>query len=261
MTPLAMSEMPKAPWEELSTDFKRPIPPKNEYLLVVTDDYSRFPVVLTTYSLKSSVIETKLDAVFSTFGIPKILRTDNGPPFNSESFTEFCRNLGIQHRPITPLWPRANGIAEAFMKPLGKVLQTARIDKVPYEKVLIEFLRNYRSSPHLSTGVAPSALIFRNANISKLPAVNDAFVSSKLDELAKKIDYKRKGVMKKYADKILHTGELKLKIGDLVLVKQVRTSKSVSYFDPNYYQVVAIKGNMVTAAREDKRITRNVSFF
>jgi len=35
----------------------------------------------------------------------------------------------------------------------------------------------------------------------------------------------------------------------------------MSYFDPKYFRVVSIKENMVSAAREDKEITRNISFF
>jgi len=261
MTPISVSDMPSAPWEELSIDFFGPIAPTKEYLIVVIDDYSRFPIVMPTFSLKSNVIEPKLDGIFSTFGIPKILRSDNGPPFNSDSFRNFCRNLGIRHRLITPLWPRANGIAEALMKPLGKVLRTAKVDGLPWKQVLLEFLRNYRSTPHSSTGVAPSALIFRNAKISKLPAINDEFVRSKLDEIARKVDSRQKSVMKNNADKNLHTKERRLEIGDRVLVKQDRSNKSMSYFDPKYFRVVSIKGNMVSAAREDKEITRNISFF
>ena len=259
--PLMMSEMPEAPWENLSVDFYGPIAPTNEYLIVIQDDYSRFPVVINTFSLKSEVIEPKLEAVFGTFGIPKILRSDNGPPFQSSSFGNFCRSQGIIHRLNTPLWPRSNGIAEAFMKPLGKVIQTAKIEGIPWKKRLVEYLRSYRSTPHMSTGVAPSLLLFRNANLSKLPSYKGDFVKTKLNEVARRIDGKRKQVMKNNADKNLHTGGIKLVIGDMVLVKQVRFNKSMSYFDPLCYKIKDIKGNMVTAIREGKIITRNISFF
>ena len=261
ITPLIMSEMPNTPWECLSIDFYGPISPTNIYLIVIIDDYSRFPIVITTFSLKSEIIEFKLESVFSEFGIPSILRSDNGPPFSSSSFKNFCKTLDITHRLITPLWPRANGIGEAFMKNLSKVIQTATIEKVNWKKRLIEFLRNYRSTPHSSTGVAPSALLFRNSNPSKILSYKNDFIESKFDKLAKKIDKKNKSIMKKNADKNLHTGDIKIKVGDLVLVKQKRLNKKMSCFNPNILKIVQLKGNMVTASNNNYTTTKNISFF
>ena len=45
MTPIVMSELPTAPWTEVSIDFYGPIHQSNEYLMVIVDDYSRFPIV------------------------------------------------------------------------------------------------------------------------------------------------------------------------------------------------------------------------
>ncbi len=64
--------------------------------------------------------------------------------------------MGFNHRSITPEWPQANGMAESFMKNFGKVIQTAKIDNVPWKVRLTEFLRNYRSTPHSTTNIAPS---------------------------------------------------------------------------------------------------------
>ena len=42
--PLIMSEMPEKPWTRLSADFYGPIP-SGEYLLVLVDEHSRYPIV------------------------------------------------------------------------------------------------------------------------------------------------------------------------------------------------------------------------
>ena len=39
-----MSDMPQGPWMELAADFKGPLS-SGELLLVVIDEYSRFPIV------------------------------------------------------------------------------------------------------------------------------------------------------------------------------------------------------------------------
>ena len=168
ITPLEMSPMPNAPWEVVSVDFFGTINFTNEYLMVIQDDYSRFPVVPNIYSLKSFVIENRLDHLFALFGYPKVMRTDNGPPFNSGSFAKYCERAGIKHRLITPLWPRANGLVESFMKNIGKVLRTAKVDEVNWKIRLTEFLKNYRNSPHVTTGVSPASLSLRNNRLSGL---------------------------------------------------------------------------------------------
>ena len=87
-----------------------------DYLLVLTDDYSRYPIVEVIRSLTAQTVIPKLNHIFSEFGIPQVVKTDNGPPFTSTAFTAFAADQGFTHRKITPLWPRANGEVERFMR-------------------------------------------------------------------------------------------------------------------------------------------------
>ena len=66
-------------------DFYGPLP-SGEYLLVVIDRYSRFPEVEIVKSTKASIIILKLDRIFSVHGIPNVIKTDNGSPFNGEEY-------------------------------------------------------------------------------------------------------------------------------------------------------------------------------
>jgi hypothetical protein len=52
------------------------------------------------------------------------------PLFTSHDFKQFSEYMGFKHRLINPELPRANGMAESFMKNLGKIIKTAKIDKV-----------------------------------------------------------------------------------------------------------------------------------
>jgi len=63
----------------------------------------------------------------SSAGTPDTLKTDNGPPFNSEEFKNFSEYLGFRHQRVTPLWPKANAECERLMKTLAKIICTARI--------------------------------------------------------------------------------------------------------------------------------------
>ena len=70
-----MTPLPEAPWRGLSTDFYGLLP-NGEYLLVIIDEYSRYPVVEIVKSTSASTVN---DKVMSMFGIPDVLKLDNEP--------------------------------------------------------------------------------------------------------------------------------------------------------------------------------------
>ena len=80
-----MTELPCTPWSRVSADFCGPFP-TGEYLLVVIDDHSRYPVVEIIRSASARTVIPVFDKIFSLFGIPEELKTDNGPPFQSLEF-------------------------------------------------------------------------------------------------------------------------------------------------------------------------------
>ena len=92
--PLQMSKLSHAPWQEVSVDFCEV---GGSYLLVVIDNYSRYPEVQLLHSTSAKAVIPHLDCIFSTFGIPKVLRSDNGPPFNSAEFKQFAAHIGFHH--------------------------------------------------------------------------------------------------------------------------------------------------------------------
>ena len=107
---------------------------------------------MTSTSAKSVI--PKLDAIFSRQGIPNVLKSDNGPPFTSLEFKRFAEYLGFQHRRIMPCWPKVNGKAERFIRTLGKAIRTANVERRNWKQDLHKFLRQYRATPHLTTGIS-----------------------------------------------------------------------------------------------------------
>lgn len=53
-------------------------------LLLLVDDYSRFPFEEPMPSTSASASIPTLDQLFPTFGTPWIVRLDNGSPFSGE---------------------------------------------------------------------------------------------------------------------------------------------------------------------------------
>ena len=258
--PVRVTSLPSEPWVNLSIDFYGL--PTGEEALVIIDDYSRYPEVIPTKSTKAKTTIDILEALFARHGIPRIIRSDNGPPFSSTEFAQYLNSKGVIHRKVTPVWPAANGEAERFMRTLNKMVQTSTASSVNWKDALPGFLLNYRASPHSTTGVAPAKLLFnRNIN-TKIP---DLVKQPEMEwnKEAKARDESRKKKMEDYANKRFKTQDAKIKIGDKVLLENRKPLKNK--MEPVYEQkplmVIKKKGSMVTAKRTDKTVTRNSSFF
>ena len=125
VAPMISSSLPHEPWTELSCDFTGPLP-SGQSLLVVIDNYSRFPVVKVISNTTASTVISELKEIFSLLGRPKSLKIDNGAPFSRGEFAKFAHEAGFNHIKVTPHWPQANGKVERIMKPLMKSIQCAK---------------------------------------------------------------------------------------------------------------------------------------
>ena len=264
--PLRMTEMPDGPWQNLSIDFYGPTPSLT-MLLVLLCDYSRFALVEELTSTVAKVVIKVLHTIWVTFGIPFLIKTDNGPPFNSQEFENFCSVFGVKHRLITPYWPRANGEVEQFNRNLTKVMRNAAVKGIPWQMELNFFLGSYRASDHTSTGVPPASLIFRYLATSRLTSVSEKrlFDKNETDEKARTNDQESKAKMKDYADSRMKAKELDLAVDDWVLYQKPRGKiydKKEPVRDVSPWRVESVNGTMVTAKSSDGNVvTRNASLF
>ena len=85
--------------------------------MVLIDDFSRNVYVEETKTTATRYVIPILDKIFSFIGIPSVLKSDNGPPFNGHEYRDFLEYMGIKPRFITPENPKANGLVEHFMQP------------------------------------------------------------------------------------------------------------------------------------------------
>jgi len=250
-----MSSLPPETWHTVHVDFCGPFP-TGEYLFVVIDAYSRFPEVEVVHFTAAN---TKMDRIFATHGLPQVVRSDNGPPFNSEEIRKYMVENGISHLRITPLWPQANSEAENFMKPMTKAIRSAHAEGKPSKKYFHKFLLNYRSTPHCTTGFAPAELLFNRKVRNKLPQLSEdtQLTGQKVEEK----NEKAKAKMKAHADAKARAAPSEITVGDLVWARQKKQNKLSTPFDPRPFCVIRKKGTMVTACRSGKYITRNTSHF
>jgi transposase InsO family protein len=165
--PMKMTEIPEYPWEVVSVDFGGSYP-DGHYNLVVIDNRTRYSEVENLHTTACKQTKEKLKKIFATHGIPRRLESDNGLPFNSIDFANFAIEEGFEHHKITPLHPRANGAAEAFMKVLNKTEQIANLQNKDSATAIQEMLIGYRSTPHPATGISPDEALMKRQVRTKL---------------------------------------------------------------------------------------------
>ena len=249
--PLQPSTIPDRPWQHVATDVKGPVG-NQFYFLLVTDEYSRFPVVEIVTTMAADKVIPLFDKIFATHGIPEKVKSDHGPPFNGEDMRMYA-----QHKKITPAQPSSNGLAENFMKMLLKVGHTAYSEKKDPRQGVYKHLLSYRATPHSTTGKTPAELLFNRKLRTPVPIL---FPRCCTDQSVKRHDAQKKNRMKKCHDKEHDAKTTVIKVGDQVLVKPKKTMVK-PFYDSKPYRVISVKGTMVTAARNNKSITRNVSKF
>jgi len=83
--------------------------------LVIEDIYSRFVIsVNPDFSITAQKVTFILESCFKKYGIPKIIRTDQGPEFKSSIFQKFLAKYRVKHEFIPKASPWKNGYLESF---------------------------------------------------------------------------------------------------------------------------------------------------
>ena len=83
---------------------------------------------------------------------------NNGSNFCSRKFELFLSNNGVRHIMSAPYQPSTNRQAENAVKSLKMFLR--HCDEADWKTKLDKFLFHYRVSPHQTTGVSPTELMF-----------------------------------------------------------------------------------------------------
>ena len=244
--PAKMTTLPERPWETIEADFCGPFP-NNLHVLVVTDQYSRYPEAEFLTSTAIKPVRKKFKKIFATHGVPDTLQTDNGPPFNSEEFQNFAQESGFHHKKITPRHPKAQGQVEGFNKLINKVATIATMENIDVQEAIIDLLVAYRDTPHPATKETPYNLLMNREVKTKLERFPTE--ASPKDEQVRGNDKRYKDQAKQYHDKRHRAEKHKMKVGNAVIVRRETKRKAETTYEPHIYIVTQIKGSTIFARR------------
>ena len=162
--PAIKHPVPQEPWTKLAADLFRLY---RHYYLLVVDYNSKFVAVKNlNNNLQSLTIINKCKKIFSQYGIPKELITDNRPEFTSHHFKKFTKSWDFKHQTVSPYYHQSNGVVERSIQTVKRTLKKAKYDQQD-EYLALLFLN---SQPN-ENGISPAQKLFNRQIHTNLPSV------------------------------------------------------------------------------------------
>ena len=106
-------EVPIHPWTKVATDIFHF---ENEAYLPLVDYTSRFPIVCKLTSTIAQQVASHMKLIFSEYGWPEAIISDNGPFYSAESFTKLMTDYSVNHITSSPHYPQSSGLAEKYVQ-------------------------------------------------------------------------------------------------------------------------------------------------
>nr|CAH7731836.1 unnamed protein product [Callosobruchus chinensis] len=156
--PFVKDSFPERPWQKVAIDLLKL---DGFWYMIVVDYFSRYFEIFKLTSLTSTVVITKLKELFSRFGIPEVVRSDNGSQFRHE-FQEFAKCYDFKFITSSPYFSQSNGCVEASVKTAKNLIKKGGD--------MYLSLLDYRTTP-LENGFSPAELMFNHKIRSHLPVL------------------------------------------------------------------------------------------
>ncbi|XP_064468421.1 uncharacterized protein K02A2.6-like [Ornithodoros turicata] len=157
--PLLQTPLPERPWQVIGMDIFHE---NRQNYLVVVDYFSKFFEVSHLRTTTSSDLIAELRPMFARYGMPEVVRSDNGPQFPSSEFRRFLAACGSTHITSSPYYPQSNGQAE-------RSVQTAK-SLMARSPDLHQALLAYRTTPG-ACGYTPAELLMGRQLRSNVPVL------------------------------------------------------------------------------------------
>ena len=85
------------------------------------------------------VIKFLRESIFSRFGCPHKLVTDNAATFRAKELVEMCDSMGIKLVHSTSYYPQGNGLAESSNKSLIRIVKKRTIKRIGIQSLSMHY--------------------------------------------------------------------------------------------------------------------------
>ena len=250
------------PWQMIAIDILEvPVSTNNNrYLLVVQDYFTKWADAIPLIDQTSARITQEV-ILFSIYGQPEIIHSDQGRNFESSILTQTLEVIDVNKSHTTAYHPQGNGMVERFNRTLLQLLRSYVEKLSDWERYLHLVLYAYRTSTHSSTGFSPFLLMYGRSPamtpFSQATAFDTtsypAYLRAKLAELKDFLDSNlATAAAQQKSSYDQHTFSRSFEVGDEVWLSVMRAGK----LDPRWegrWKVKTIKSPVTIEISDGKR--------
>jgi transposase InsO family protein len=164
---MTIGKMPviDTPFKRVGVDLIGPIKPVSEggyqYILVMIDHATRYPDAVPLKRIDAETVAEALWNLWSRYGIPDEVLTDQGKQFTGELMQEVNKFLSIKGVRTTPWHPSTNGLTERMNGVLKQMLRKMTLEQPKqWDRYIPALLFAYREVPQESLGFSPFQLLY-----------------------------------------------------------------------------------------------------
>jgi hypothetical protein len=135
---------------------------KKNYIWFCTYYVTKWVEAITLFrAIEKSIVEFIYEDIFTRFGVPCEIVTDQGTQFTSKLMRELTEKYGIKHYKSSPYHPQDNGQVESTNKVMEAILtKNVQLHHWDWADRLPEALWAYRTTWRNTTGHTPYELVY-----------------------------------------------------------------------------------------------------
>ena len=160
---------PNEPWERIHIDCCDLF---GHMWLIIVCSYSKWVEVIKMNSTTSKKTIEELRKLFSQFGLPLVIVSDNGPQFVSIEFENFIQQNVMKHILIPAYHPASNDQAESLVGKFKACMKKMILSNPDIMFNVSNWLLGYRSTIHPSTSKEPSLAMFGRKTRTAMSLLN-----------------------------------------------------------------------------------------